>query len=196
MVCCPPCGSVFGCHNLDTRVARGIDCAICVRVDEGPHFSRDDDSFLITVRLPPRWSCRSNVACFFASLLGCFFAVPSPPTPPRSSAFWSPFPHHQFASFLLLLYTSRFLLHRDNNMRYVALRTLGKVVSQDLAAVQRHRGTIVECLKVLRVCRVCVGARAVLPRCSCGWVYTKERLRAEGRGGPWMGSELLWGCWL
>eukprot|EP00903_Cladosiphon_okamuranus_P018668 g17182.t1 len=41
----------------------------------------------------------------------------------------------------------RFLLHRDNNMRYVALRTLGKVVSQDLAAVQRHRGTIVECLK-------------------------------------------------
>lgn len=42
----------------------------------------------------------------------------------------------------------RFLLHRDNNMRYVALRTLGKVVSQDLASVQRHRGTIVECLKV------------------------------------------------
>ncbi|CAN0184937.1 unnamed protein product [Ectocarpus fasciculatus] len=41
-----------------------------------------------------------------------------------------------------------FLLHRDNNMRYVALRTLGKVVSQDLASVQRHRGTIVECLKV------------------------------------------------
>ncbi|CBN75745.1 Coatomer protein complex, gamma sub-unit [Ectocarpus siliculosus] len=41
----------------------------------------------------------------------------------------------------------RFLLHRDNNMRYVALRTLGKVVSQDLASVQRHRGTIVECLK-------------------------------------------------
>ncbi|CAM9703895.1 unnamed protein product [Pylaiella littoralis] len=41
----------------------------------------------------------------------------------------------------------RFLLHRDNNMRYVALRTLGRVVSQDLASVQRHRGTIVECLK-------------------------------------------------
>ncbi|CAN0492498.1 unnamed protein product, partial [Laminaria digitata] len=41
----------------------------------------------------------------------------------------------------------RFLLHRDNNMRYVALRTLGRVVSHDLASVQRHRGTIVECLK-------------------------------------------------
>ncbi|CAN0476601.1 unnamed protein product, partial [Hapterophycus canaliculatus] len=49
-----------------------------------------------------------------------------------------------------------FLLHRDNNMRYVALRTLGRVVSQDLASVQRHRGTIVECLKVgSHVCHQC-----------------------------------------
>ncbi|KAJ1449948.1 adaptin N terminal region-domain-containing protein [Pelagophyceae sp. CCMP2097] len=41
----------------------------------------------------------------------------------------------------------RFLLNRDNNIRYVALNSLSKVVSEDLAAVQRHRATILECLK-------------------------------------------------
>ncbi|OWZ24581.1 AP-1 complex subunit gamma-1 [Phytophthora megakarya] len=41
----------------------------------------------------------------------------------------------------------RFLLNRDNNIRYVALNTLSKVVTDDLAAVQRHTNTIVDCLK-------------------------------------------------
>jgi AP-1 complex subunit gamma-1 len=41
----------------------------------------------------------------------------------------------------------RFLANRDNNIRYVALNTLVKVVSVDTQAVQRHRTTIVECVK-------------------------------------------------
>mmetsp|Transcript_434 Transcript_434/g.1115 ORF Transcript_434/g.1115 Transcript_434/m.1115 type:complete len:863 (+) Transcript_434:107-2695(+) len=41
----------------------------------------------------------------------------------------------------------RFLANRDNNMRYVALNTLAKVVVVDTQAVQRHRITIVECVK-------------------------------------------------
>jgi AP-1 complex subunit gamma-1 len=41
----------------------------------------------------------------------------------------------------------RFLSNRDNNLRYVALHTLAVVVNADMQAVQRHRNTIVDCLK-------------------------------------------------
>ena len=39
------------------------------------------------------------------------------------------------------------VLFRDNNIRYVALNTLAKVVGVDTQAVQRHRTTVVECVK-------------------------------------------------
>ena len=42
---------------------------------------------------------------------------------------------------------ARFLANRDNNIRYVALNTLSKVIGVDKQAVQRHRATIVECVK-------------------------------------------------
>ncbi|XP_063769660.1 AP-1 complex subunit gamma-like 2 isoform X1 [Pseudophryne corroboree] len=41
----------------------------------------------------------------------------------------------------------RFLLSNDKNIRFVALTSLQRLVQSDHAAVQRHRGTIVECLR-------------------------------------------------
>eukprot|EP01125_Pyxidicula_operculata_P002214 TRINITY_DN12124_c0_g1_i1.p1 TRINITY_DN12124_c0_g1~~TRINITY_DN12124_c0_g1_i1.p1 ORF type:complete len:910 (-),score=257.07 TRINITY_DN12124_c0_g1_i1:67-2796(-) len=41
----------------------------------------------------------------------------------------------------------KFLTNRDNNIRYVALNTLSKLVDRHAEAVQRHRNTIIECLK-------------------------------------------------
>ena len=41
----------------------------------------------------------------------------------------------------------KFLANRDNNMRYVALHTLTKVVAIDPKAVQRHKNVIVQCVK-------------------------------------------------
>ncbi|KAI9751455.1 MAG: clathrin associated protein complex large subunit [Lichina confinis] len=41
----------------------------------------------------------------------------------------------------------KFLSNKDNNIRYVALNTLVKVVAVEPNAVQRHRNTILECLR-------------------------------------------------
>ncbi|KAJ7066756.1 adaptin N terminal region-domain-containing protein [Mycena amicta] len=41
----------------------------------------------------------------------------------------------------------KFLSNRDNNIRYVALNTLNKVVLMDTNAVQRHRNIILDCLR-------------------------------------------------
>ena len=41
----------------------------------------------------------------------------------------------------------RFLQNKDNNIRYVALNTLVKVVEVDMQAIQRHRSIIVNCVK-------------------------------------------------
>ncbi|XP_041436118.1 AP-1 complex subunit gamma-1 isoform X2 [Xenopus laevis] len=66
----------------------------------------------------------------------------------------------------------RFLLSNDKNIRYVALTSLNRLVQSDYAAVQRHRGTIVECLrqtdsslnkKALELCFALVNETNILP---------------------------------
>ncbi|KAE8633503.1 hypothetical protein XENTR_v10001898 [Xenopus tropicalis] len=66
----------------------------------------------------------------------------------------------------------RFLLSSDKNIRYVALTSLNRLVQSDYAAVQRHRGTIVECLrqtdtslnkKALELCFALVNETNILP---------------------------------
>jgi len=41
----------------------------------------------------------------------------------------------------------KFLTNKENNVRYVALQQLIKVVDIDYTAVQRHRQTVIDCLK-------------------------------------------------
>ena len=41
----------------------------------------------------------------------------------------------------------RFLMNRENNVRYVALKSMQKVVDVDYQAVSRHKNTIMECIK-------------------------------------------------
>ncbi len=41
----------------------------------------------------------------------------------------------------------KFLIHKDNNYKYIALNTLQDVAKIDLNSVQKHKNTILECLK-------------------------------------------------
>lgn len=67
---------------------------------------------------------------------------------------------------------ARFLANRDNNMRYVALNTLARVVAVDTQAVQRHRATIVDCVK---------DADVSIRRCGPAGPRTARRRAAGGR---------------
>ena len=41
----------------------------------------------------------------------------------------------------------KFLTHKDNNYKYIALNTLQEVARTDIVSVQKHKGTILDCLK-------------------------------------------------
>jgi len=41
----------------------------------------------------------------------------------------------------------KFLVHKDNNYKYIALNTLQDVAKIDLNGVQKHKNTILDCLK-------------------------------------------------
>lgn len=41
----------------------------------------------------------------------------------------------------------KFLSHKENNYKYIALNTLQEVVKTDVNSVQKHKNTILECLK-------------------------------------------------
>lgn len=41
----------------------------------------------------------------------------------------------------------KFLIHKDNNYKYIALNTLQEVAKTDIGSVQKHKATILECLK-------------------------------------------------
>jgi len=52
-----------------------------------------------------------------------------------------------FAFFFLFFFVCFLSFLNSRSHRYVALNTLSKVVSVDSQAIQRHRSTIVDCLK-------------------------------------------------
>ncbi|CAB1317211.1 unnamed protein product [Coregonus sp. 'balchen'] len=52
-----------------------------------------------------------------------------------------------FLQVLAVNILGRFLLNNDRNIRYISMTSLQKIVQTDHNAVQRHRGTIVDCLK-------------------------------------------------
>lgn len=64
------------------------------------------------------------------------------------------------------------------NPRYVALHTLNKVVKIDTAAVQRHRNTILECLKDgdISICRRALDLSYALINASNVQVLVRELL--------------------